>query len=98
LAHSALRIRPDYADVDAERRFGLADRAVPDHPQCACASILRGRLSPPECRLFGTACTPETPLGPCMVSAEGACAAHWTYGRFRTAPARAGVATGEAAG
>jgi hydrogenase expression/formation protein HypD len=88
LPHSALRIRADCARFDAERRFGLVDRRVPDHPQCACAAMLRGRMSPPECRLFGTACTPETPLGPCMVSSEGACAAHWTYGRFRGVPVR----------
>jgi hydrogenase expression/formation protein HypD len=80
---SALRIRPEYAAFDAERRFGLADVPVPDHPKCECGTILRGAKAPTDCRLFGTACTPETPLGACMVSSEGACAAHWSYGRFR---------------
>jgi hydrogenase expression/formation protein HypD len=80
---SALRIRPEYAAFDAERRFGLADVPVPDHPKCECGTILRGAKTPTDCRLFGTACTPETPLGACMVSSEGACAAHWSYGRFR---------------
>ena len=80
---SALRIRPEYAAFDAERRFDLADVPVPDHPKCECGTILRGAKTPTDCRLFGTACTPETPLGACMVSSEGACAAHWSYGRFR---------------
>ena len=84
---SALRIRPAYAGFDAERRFGLAYRGVPDHPHCDCAAILRGVKTPPDCRLFGRACTPESPLGACMVSTEGACAAHYAYGRFRDAPA-----------
>ncbi|PRP70719.1 hydrogenase formation protein HypD [Chromobacterium amazonense] len=82
---SALRIRPDYAAFDAERRFALPYRQVPDHKACECAAILRGHKQPADCRAFGTACTPERPLGACMVSSEGACAAHFTYGRFRAA-------------
>ena len=54
-----------------------------DNPACECGAILRGVKKPAECKLFGTVCTPETPMGSCMVSSEGACAAHWTYGRFR---------------
>jgi hydrogenase expression/formation protein HypD len=81
--YSALKIRAAYAAFDAERRFGLAYRPVPDHPQCACGAILRGVKRPTDCKLFGTVCTPESPMGSCMVSSEGACAAHHSYGRFR---------------
>jgi len=87
--HSALRIREEFAAFDAERKFDLPYRSVPDHKACECADILRGVKAPQECKVFGTACTPDNPLGSCMVSAEGACAAHYTYGRFeikRTAP------------
>jgi hydrogenase expression/formation protein HypD len=54
-----------------------------DNPACECGAILRGVKTPTQCKLFGTLCTPDTPMGSCMVSSEGACAAHWTYGRFR---------------
>ena len=84
---SALRLRPQFTQFDAEARFGVPYRAVPDHRQCACGEILRGRQRPVDCRLFGTVCTPENPVGSCMVSSEGACAAHYTYGRFREAVA-----------
>jgi hydrogenase expression/formation protein HypD len=80
---SGLRLRQEYAAFDAERRFAMDDVPAPDNPACECGAILAGRKRPAECRLFGTLCTPETPIGSCMVSAEGACAAHWTYGRFR---------------
>lgn len=79
----ALQIRPSYAQFDAERRFGQAYRSVPDHKQCECGAILRGVKKPTDCKLFGTVCTPENPMGSCMVSSEGACAAHYSYGRFR---------------
>ncbi|HXQ32125.1 MAG TPA: hydrogenase formation protein HypD [Steroidobacteraceae bacterium] len=81
--YSALAIRAEFAAFDAERRFGLQYRAVPDNKACECGAILRGVKRPIECKLFGTACTPETPMGSCMVSSEGACAAHYSYGRFR---------------
>ena len=83
---SALRLRPAFAAFDAERRFAVPHVAVPDHKACECAAILRGEKRPEECRIFGTACTPDNPVGSCMVSSEGACAAHYSYGRFR-APA-----------
>ena len=83
---SALRIRPTYALFDAERRFDLNYRAVPDHKQCECGAILRGVKKPIDCKLFGTVCTPENPMGSCMVSSEGSCAAHYSYGRFRDIP------------
>ena len=87
LPASALRLADAYADFDAERRFGLSYRAVPDHRQCDCGPILRGVKQPQDCKLFATACTPEHPLGACMVSSEGACAAHFHYGRFQPAGA-----------
>jgi len=80
---SALKIRPAYADWDAERKFDLHYSSVPDHKQCECGAILRGVKRPADCKLFGTVCTPESPMGSCMVSNEGACAAHYSYGRFR---------------
>ena len=91
--YSALRIRAKYARWDAEARFDLAYRPVPDNKACECGAILRGVKTPTDCRLFGTACTPETPMGSCMVSSEGACAAHFNYGRFRdVAPSPATIA------
>ncbi len=87
LARSALRIRPAFAPWDAEAKFGLDYRPVPDHRACECGAILRGVKKPADCKLFGTVCTPETPMGSCMVSSEGACAAHYNYGRFRDLPA-----------
>ena len=85
VANSALRLREIYAAFDAERIFPIARSNAQDNPACECGAILRGVKKPAECKLFGTACTPETPMGSCMVSSEGACAAHWTYGRFRDA-------------
>ena len=84
LPASGLRLRAAFAGFDAETDFDLSPRPVPDPAACACGAILRGRKRPEECRLFGTACTPDHPIGACMVSAEGACAARWSYGRFRT--------------
>jgi hydrogenase expression/formation protein HypD len=81
--YSALKIRPAYARFDAEVKFGLAYRPVPDHKNCECGAILRGVKRPADCKLFGTVCTPDNPMGSCMVSSEGACAAHYSYGRFR---------------
>jgi hydrogenase expression/formation protein HypD len=98
--YSALKIRAAFAAFDAERRFGLDYRPVPDHKQCECGAILRGVKRPADCRLFGTVCTPQTPMGSCMVSSEGACAAHYSYGRFRDVPvvaARAAAPDGGAA-
>ena len=83
IPYSALAIRDAYGGFDAERRFALPYAAVDDHPACECPAILRGVKRPADCRIFGTACTPETPIGACMVSPEGACAAHYRYARFR---------------
>jgi hydrogenase maturation factor len=80
---SALKLRPVFAAFDAELKFGMDYVAVPDNKACECAAILRGQKRPQECKIFGTVCTPDNPIGSCMVSSEGACAAHYSYGRFR---------------
>jgi hydrogenase expression/formation protein HypD len=82
---SALTLRDAYARFDAEKRFGLPTRTVPDHPRCECGPILRGHKRPQDCVLFGNVCTPDQPVGSCMVSSEGACAAHYSYGRHKEA-------------
>jgi hydrogenase expression/formation protein HypD len=81
--YSALRIREAFAAFDAERRYPIGYRPVADNKACECGAILRGVKRPWECKIFGTVCTPETPMGSCMVSSEGACAAHYTYGRYK---------------
>jgi hydrogenase expression/formation protein HypD len=82
---SALQLRARYASWDAERKFDAPAPTIADHPACACPDILRGAKKPRDCRVFGTACTPESPLGACMVSPEGSCAAYYQYGRLRKA-------------
>ncbi len=81
--YSALRIKGSFAHFDAERRFEIETVNASDVKGCECPSILRGAKNPTDCKLFGTVCTPENPMGSCMVSSEGACAAYWSYGRFR---------------
>ena len=80
---SALAIRPAYARFDAEKRFPIGYQSVADNKACECGAILRGVKRPADCKIFGTVCTPENPVGSCMVSSEGACAAHYSYGRFK---------------
>ncbi|MDR7303364.1 hydrogenase formation protein HypD [Haloactinomyces albus] len=82
ISHSATRLREKYAAFDAERRFDLPGIRVADPKACQCGEVLKGVLKPWECKVFGTACTPETPIGTCMVSPEGACAAYYNFGRF----------------
>jgi len=79
IPRSGLRLREEYAEFDAERRFDVADMAVEEAPECIAGLILQGRKKPPECTAFGTRCTPEHPLGAPMVSSEGACAAYYRY-------------------
>lgn len=87
IPNSALRIRTEYREYDAEQRFACLSESAHvianDHKACECPSILRGVKKPTDCKLFGKVCTPENPMGSCMVSSEGACAAYWSYGRFR---------------
>ncbi len=91
LPDSALRLADDYANLDAERRFPVESGESREIRGCECPSILRGVKEPTDCKLFGTVCTPDNPMGSCMVSSEGACAAYWSYGRFRE-PRRAAAA------
>jgi len=91
--YSALRIRDAYADFDAERRFRLQTKPVADNKACECGAILRGVKQPRDCKVFGTVCTPENPIGSCMVSSEGACAAYYSYGRFKDVALVAQAAT-----
>ncbi|MGE5655610.1 MAG: hydrogenase formation protein HypD [Actinomycetota bacterium] len=84
IPNSGLKIRPKYAQFDAEAKFTLPNLKVADHKACQCGEILKGVLKPWQCKVFGTACTPETPIGTCMVSSEGACAAYYKYGRLST--------------
>ncbi|MCG8441380.1 MAG: hydrogenase formation protein HypD, partial [Caulobacterales bacterium] len=83
LPDSARALREEFCDLDAERRFAVPALRASDNPACECAAILRGQKHPSECKIFGVVCTPDNPMGSCMVSSEGACAAHWAYGRFR---------------
>jgi hydrogenase expression/formation protein HypD len=81
--YSALKIKDAYAEFDAEKRFTVEYRSTGENKACECGAILRGVKSPPDCTLFGGPCTPENPLGSCMVSSEGACAAYYSYGRHQ---------------
>ncbi|MFA7243377.1 MAG: hydrogenase formation protein HypD [Sulfuricellaceae bacterium] len=83
--YSGLKIKEKYAAFDAERRFDLPYHAVDDNKACECGAIIRGVKRPLDCKLFGVVCTPENPIGSCMVSSEGACAAYYTYGRYKEA-------------
>jgi hydrogenase expression/formation protein HypD len=87
--YSALAIRSEYAAWDAEKKFALDTRKVADNKACECGAILRGVKHPRDCKIFGTVCTPESPVGSCMVSSEGACAAHYSYGRYKEIPIKA---------
>jgi len=80
IPQSGLRMRDAYAAYDAERKFAVPGLLVLDPAACQCGEVLKGTLKPWECRIFGTACTPETPVGALMVSSEGACAAYYQYG------------------
>ena len=81
---SAWRLREEFSAYDAERVYTLPKEEIEDHKLCICGDILRGMAKPTECQVFGTACTPAKPLGSCMVSSEGACAAYYKYGNLLT--------------
>ena len=81
IADSGYRLRPAYADFDAEKRFGIADLNAEEPPECISALVLQGLKKPVDCPAFGKRCTPLKPLGAPMVSAEGACAAYYQYKR-----------------
>lgn len=79
IPQSGLALRPEYERMDAMRRLGLSLPDVPPLPGCRCGEVLKGRITPPQCPLFGKKCTPAVPVGPCMVSTEGSCAAYYKY-------------------
>jgi hydrogenase expression/formation protein HypD len=79
IPQSGLVLAPNYEDMDAFARFGLSLPEIDPIPGCRCGEILSGKTAPPECPLFGKACTPAQPVGPCMVSTEGSCTAYYTY-------------------
>ncbi len=80
---SGLDLRPEYACFDAQQAFPVEAAPAQEPPGCRCGEVLRGVLFPTECPLFGRVCTPQSPVGPCMVSAEGACAAYYRFGSRR---------------
>jgi hydrogenase expression/formation protein HypD len=80
--HSGIRLRAEYARFDAERRFSVPNLKIADPKSCQCGEVLKGVIKPWQCKVFGSACTPERPLGSLMVSSEGACAAVYQYGRI----------------
>jgi hydrogenase expression/formation protein HypD len=81
IPRSGLALRAEFADHDAERKFGVAALTAAESSECISGRILQGLMKPPECPAFGTRCTPESPLGATMVSSEGACAAYYRYRR-----------------
>jgi hydrogenase expression/formation protein HypD len=78
--HSGVKMRDAFARFDAERRFAVPNVKIADPKSCQCGEVLKGVLKPWQCKVFGSACTPQTPLGALMVSSEGACAAYYQYG------------------
>jgi hydrogenase expression/formation protein HypD len=82
ISQSALRLSDAYAELDAERRFQVPGVRVADPKACQCGEVLKGVIKPWQCKVFGTACTPEHAIGTCMVSPEGACAAYYNFGRY----------------
>jgi hydrogenase expression/formation protein HypD len=85
--HSGIRVRPAYARFDAERKFAIANASIADPKSCQCGEVLKGAIKPTQCKVFGKACTPQTPLGALMVSSEGACAAYYQFARRDVVPA-----------
>ncbi len=79
---SGLRIRKKYSDFDAESKFGVKIKDVPEPKGCRCGEVIQGLIEPTDCSLFGKSCNPERPVGPCMVSSEGACQAWFKYGKI----------------
>jgi hydrogenase expression/formation protein HypD len=95
ISQSALKLRPEFSSFDAEVRYELPNVRVTDPKACQCGEVLKGVIKPWQCKVFGTACTPEMPIGSCMVSPEGACAAYYNYGRYSLMRAGGAVAAGE---
>jgi hydrogenase expression/formation protein HypD len=93
---SGLALREEFAEYDAVKKFHLENIHATEPAECRAGDVLRGKIKPVQCPAFGTLCTPERPLGAPMVSSEGACAAYYNYGRFRTGAMAAAAAAAEA--
>jgi hydrogenase expression/formation protein HypD len=91
IPHSGMKLQKKYAAFDAELKFAVPGLKIADPKACQCGEILKGVKKPWECKVFGTACTPETPIGSCMVSSEGACAAYYNFGRLSKVAERSGL-------
>ncbi|MEN6385988.1 MAG: hydrogenase formation protein HypD [Phycisphaerales bacterium] len=83
IAGSTLKLKDQFSDFDAEKQLDIKFIPEEDLTGCRCGEVLCGRIEPTQCGMFANQCTPETPIGPCMVSSEGACAAWYKYGRRR---------------
>ncbi|WP_352400848.1 hydrogenase formation protein HypD [Anaerotignum sp.] len=81
VSSSALGLRGNYQHLDAKKKFFISEKIILKPSDCQCREIILGRKAPYECKKFRQSCTPENPLGPCMISSEGACSAHYKYGR-----------------
>ena len=79
IERSGLALRDEFADFDAERRFEITIHPAVETTPCRCGDVITGRIRPADCPMFERVCTPDDPLGPCMVSGEGACAAAYKY-------------------
>ncbi|MEN3332741.1 MAG: hydrogenase expression/formation protein HypD [Blastocatellia bacterium] len=91
ITRSGMKLQKKYAAFDAELKFAVPGLKIADPKACQCGEILKGVKKPWECKVFGTACTPETPIGSCMVSSEGACAAYYNFGRLSKVAERSGL-------
>ncbi|HAM45081.1 MAG TPA: hydrogenase formation protein HypD [Propionibacteriaceae bacterium] len=86
---SGLGVSPEYSPWDAEVKFSVPGERAADPAACECGAVLTGQIKPWQCKVFGTACTPDKPIGTCMVSPEGACAAYYNFGRIDRSTAQA---------
>ena len=94
--HSGVRVRRPYETYDAEKKFAIRSVKIADPKSCQCGEVLKGVIKPWECKVFGSGCTPETPLGALMVSSEGACAAYYQFGDVEKIHSRRAQVKGEA--
>jgi len=80
IPNSGLGLRDEYEMFDAAKKFNIMQKDSPEPKGCLCGEVLKGKRRPSDCKLFKTKCTPENPVGACMVSSEGTCAAYYKYG------------------
>src|SRR5262249_31559761 len=91
IARSGMKLRAKYAAFDSELKFAVPNVRIADPKACQCGEILKGVKKPWECKVFGTACTPDTRIDSCMVSSEGACAAYYNFGRLSKVAQHSGL-------